>query len=243
MTSRPSRRLFGPSTVRLSLRFLGSSPRLPPPRLQCSRSSVLAAPQTRSELRPSSNAPTLALVTSPASSSPCSSLTPTGPTTSRRQTRDGRRGPPTRISIRPATLESTGTRVRVSTGRECAVGEHHCVPLSVPNEYLDRRAYPLGWSSPGFSPAAPWPAAVEQPAWSVPLLSESGSPPVALVRRSVCNVTRVNASRQILDFGQVRGASSSLGTKCIVRAHHSFSFQYAGGELRLREFSCAPSPS
>ena len=73
----------------------------------------------------------------------------------------------------------------------------------MPNEFLDRRVYPLGWAAPGFSPATPWPAAVAQPAWTVPLYSESGAPPVALVRRSACNVTRVNASRQILDFGQV----------------------------------------
>lgn len=72
----------------------------------------------------------------------------------------------------------------------------------MPNEYLDRRVYPLGWAAPGFSPASPWPAAAAQPAWTVPLYSEGGAPPVALVRRSACNVTRVNASRQILDFGQ-----------------------------------------
>lgn len=73
----------------------------------------------------------------------------------------------------------------------------------MPNEYLDRRVFPLGWSEPGFSPAVPWPVTVEQPAWGVPVLEEAGPAPVALIRRGVCNVTRINASRQILDFGQV----------------------------------------
>ena len=72
----------------------------------------------------------------------------------------------------------------------------------MPNEYLDRRVFPLGWASSGFVPATPWPAAVEQPVWDVPLLSEHGAPPTILVRVGACNVSRVNASRQIIDFGQ-----------------------------------------
>ena len=71
----------------------------------------------------------------------------------------------------------------------------------MPNENLDLRARPLGWSEPGFAPAPAWPPAAAQPAWpSLPYL-EAAPPPTVLTRRA-CAVMRPSAGRQILDFGQ-----------------------------------------
>jgi hypothetical protein len=84
----------------------------------------------------------------------------------------------------------------------------------MPNEFLDRREYPLGWAEPEFVPNVPWPVAIVQQPWAVPLVTELGAPPTVLVRASVCSVTRVNASRQILDFGQefMGGLNLSFGS-------------------------------
>jgi hypothetical protein len=72
----------------------------------------------------------------------------------------------------------------------------------MPNENLDTRARPVGWSEPGF--AAAWPTASLQPAWpgaASPPYLEAAPPPVTLVRRA-CAVLRPRAGRQILDAGQ-----------------------------------------
>ena len=88
----------------------------------------------------------------------------------------------------------------------------------VPNEYLDARARPLAWSQPGFDDAA-WPAAVNAAPWPAPLYLEPGPAPTALVR-TACAVHVVNASRQILDYGQefMGGAyacSARLGNRAV----------------------------
>jgi len=76
----------------------------------------------------------------------------------------------------------------------------------MPNEFLDRRMYPLGWASPGAPPPAGWAAAALQPDWAAPLYLEPGPPPVAMVRAAPCAVLQVagvgGRSRQILDYGQ-----------------------------------------
>ena len=68
------------------------------------------------------------------------------------------------------------------------------------NEYLDRRAFPLGWSSPDVTPPA-WPPAVEQPAWLLPLALEPGAPPAVLTRMA-CRATTLSPTRIVLDYGQ-----------------------------------------
>jgi len=74
----------------------------------------------------------------------------------------------------------------------------------MPNENLDTRARPLGWSDPAFVPAAAWPAAALQPAWpgGVTPYLEAAPPPVTLVRRACAVLRPAGGTRQILDAGQ-----------------------------------------
>lgn len=82
-----------------------------------------------------------------------------------------------------------------------------------PNEFLDARARPLAWAAPGFDASA-WPPAKVAAPWPAPLYLEPGPAPQALVR-TACAVAVVNASRQILDYGQeFMGGASPFTRVC-----------------------------
>ena len=68
-----------------------------------------------------------------------------------------------------------------------------------PNEDLDRRSYPLGWSEAGFAQA--WPPAALRPAFSSALALSSAPAPV-LLQRKACQVTQLAPNHCVLDFGQ-----------------------------------------
>lgn len=70
----------------------------------------------------------------------------------------------------------------------------------MPNEFLDRRAYPAGWSEPGFAGGPSWESAVQAPAWDAPPYLEPRGAPV-LLTRDACSVVHVSPTRQILDYG------------------------------------------
>jgi hypothetical protein len=92
----------------------------------------------------------------------------------------------------------------------------------MPNENLNRNAYPLGWSSPQFQPSIDWKPSVAAPAFPAPYFLIKGLAPVTLARQS-CAVHTFNSSTQVIDFG----------TELMGGVNFSFPNAIAGSTVRV----------
>lgn len=70
----------------------------------------------------------------------------------------------------------------------------------MPNENLNRAAYPRGWSEPMFKPPSDWAPSVNAPAFPEPFYLLNGIAPVTLTR-GACDVKSLNSSAQVIDLG------------------------------------------
>lgn len=132
----------------------------------------------------------------------------------------------------------------------------------MPNEYLDRRAYPVGWMLPDFVPSSDWQASVVQarcsfrtcaliimvchmsrlqPPFDLPLTAKAAPPPVFLSRRA-CSVTALPQPDTYTCAASVAEAQT-VTFDCIKPGSviSAVSFAAYGTPSGLKPFSSQPS--